>query len=306
MRTRDLFLGPEKPHAPWRLLLFLVFTVVVFWLLVEITRLLGTDEVRGLWAYAVGGALLSAAALAASTVMMRRVEARPLSALGLALGSEAGTAWLRGMLIGGGFIGLLVLVQTLLGWLSTEPDPGGVGDWLVYMGQLAVVFFVAAAAEELIFRGYPFQVLVEWLGPAFAIALSSAVFAGVHVFNPQVDLVALLNIGLAGVVLGGVYLRTRSLWTAIGLHWAWNWMMAAVFDLPVSGIAEFDVPGYDSVQNGPELLTGGAFGPEGGLLATLLVVPLIVWIYRTGWLRPSPRLAALRPLMETDRQRSSR
>ncbi len=279
--------------------------MVVFWLLVEVTRLLLPGEIRGLWTYAVGGLLLSAAALAASTVMMRRVEARPLSALGLALGSEAAPDYLRGVLIGGGFIGLLVLVQTLLGWLRTEPDVGGVGDWLIYLGQLAVVFFVAAAAEELIFRGYPFQVLVEWLGPAFAVALSSAVFAGVHAFNPQVDGVALLNIGLAGVVLGGVYLRTRSLWTAIGLHWAWNWMMAAVFDLPVSGIAEFDVPGYDSVQTGPELLTGGAFGPEGGLLATLLVLPLIVWVYRTGWLRESPRLAALRPLMETDRRRGA-
>ncbi len=279
--------------------------MVAFWLLVEITRLLVSGVIRGLWTYAVGGGLLSAAALAASTVMMRRVEARPLSALGLALGSEAGTECLRGVLIGGGFIGLLVLVQTLLGWLSTTPDVGGVGDWLVYLGQLAVVFFVAAAAEELVFRGYPFQVLVEWLGPVLAVALSSAAFAGVHVFNPQVGALALLNIALAGVVLGGVYLRTRSLWTAIGLHWAWNWVMAAVFDLPVSGIAEFDVPGYDAVQNGPDLLTGGAFGPEGGLLATLLVLPLIVWIFRTGWLRESPRLAALRPLMETDRQRTN-
>ncbi len=302
MRTRDLFLGPEKPHAPWRLLLFLVCTVVVFWLLVELAGLVLTFEVGGLWAYAVGGALLTAAALAASTVMMRRVEARPLSALGLGLRAEAGLECMRGAVIGGGFIGLLVLVQTLLGWLSTEPDTGGVVDWLLYLGQLGLVLAVAAAAEELIFRGYPFQVLVEWLGPAAAVVLSSAVFAGVHAFNPQVGAIPLLNIGLAGVVLAGVYLRTRSLWTVIGLHWAWNWVMAAVFDLPVSGIADFDVPGYDSVQNGPDLLTGGAFGPEGGLLATLLVLPLIVWVFRTDWLKTSPRLAALRPLMETDRQ----
>ncbi len=159
------------------------------------------------------------------------------------------------------------------------------------------MLMAAAAAEELLFRGYPFQVLVEGAGPVLAVAISSVLFAGIHAFNPAVEALAMINIFLAGVVLAVAYLRSRSLWVAIGLHWAWNWVMAAIFDLPVSGLW-FDVPGYDTLQRGPDLLTGGAFGLEGGLLTTVFSLPLILWVLRTGWLRESARMAARRPLVD--------
>jgi membrane protease YdiL (CAAX protease family) len=98
--------------------------------------------------------------------------------------------------------------------------------------------------------------------------------------------------------MAAAYLRTRSLWVAIGLHWAWNWVMAGLFDLPVSGI-EFEVPGYDTLMLGPEAMTGGAFGPEAGLLTTLLSVPLIIWLFRTPWLSESQRMVELRPLIDS-------
>ncbi len=127
--------------------------------------------------------------------------------------------------------------------------------------------------------------------------LTSGLFALIHLNNPAVDTVALVNIALAGVLFAGAYLRTRSLWVAIGMHWAWNFVMAAFFDLPVSGII-FDVPGYDTLARGPDLFTGGDFGPEGGLLTTILVLPLVVWVFRTSWLSQSPRMVELKPLVD--------
>jgi len=136
------------------------------------------------------------------------------------------------------------------------------------------------------------------MGAPLAVVISSVAFGALHIFNPEVGYISLVNITLAGVLMAAAYLRTRSLWTAIGLHWAWNWLMTAGFDLPVSGF-DFNVPGYDAVLLGPKLVTGGAFGPEGSVLTTLLSVPLIVWLLRTRRLAESQRMKALRPLIDT-------
>ncbi|MGD2152956.1 MAG: CPBP family intramembrane metalloprotease, partial [Gemmatimonadales bacterium] len=160
------------------------------------------------------------------------------------------------------------------------------------------VLVVAAAAEELLLRGYAFQALVEGAGVIVAVILTSGLFALIHLNNPEVGWVALLNIGLAGVLFAAAYLRTRSLWVPIGMHWGWNFVMVAFFDLPVSGIV-LDMPGYDTVVRGPDLLTGAAFGPEGGLVTTLLVLPLILWVARTKWLSQSKQMVELKPLVDT-------
>jgi membrane protease YdiL (CAAX protease family) len=298
VRARDLFFGPEKLRALWRVLLFLVLAVAAFWVLQGLASLVLPDGISEFWQVAASSALLIAATLVASLAMMRWVERRPFAALGLPLGREAARDLLVGAAMGSGFIALLVVLQTVVGWLRPAPDTGTLVGWFESVVGLALLLAIAAAAEEFLFRGYPFQVLVEGAGVTLAVIISSALFAGVHVFNPEVGSVALLNIALAGVLMAAVYLRTRSLWVVIALHWGWNWVMAAVFDLPVSGIG-FDVPGYDTRQLGPDLLTGGDFGPEGGLLTTLFAVPLIVWVFRTRWLKESPRIAALAPLVDS-------
>ncbi|UCF18953.1 MAG: CPBP family intramembrane metalloprotease [Gemmatimonadota bacterium] len=294
---RDLIFGREKLRALWRLLIFLALAIATFAVLSIAAGPLLPEGVDGYWSLALPSALMVAAMLFASAVMMRLVERRPLAALGFPGGSQPAADLARGMAIGGGFMALLVTLLTVVGWLRPAPDAGTFAGWLEHVAGLGLMLALAAAAEELLFRGYAFQVLVEGSGPLIAVVLSSALFAGVHVFNPEVSAIALVNIGLAGVLMAGAYLRTRSLWVAIGLHWAWNWVMAAAFDLPVSGI-DFDVPGYDTLELGPDAMTGGAFGPEAGLLTTALSLPLIVWVLRTPWLRESARMAELKPLVD--------
>ncbi len=298
MDARAVFVGREKLRAVWRIALFLLLAVGaasgLAWFAGRLVPI-RTDRVDGLL-------LLSAAEtvglLLASAVMMRYVERRPLAALGLPLGRDAARGLAVGFAIGAGFMVTVVAAQAAMGWLRLAPDAATAGAWLKNASGLTAMLLVAAAAEELLARGYAFQVAVEGMGPAPAVTLFAALFAWGHASNPGIGRVALVNIGLAGVLLAGVYLRTRSLWPAIGLHWAWNWVMAVVFDLPVSGIT-FDVPGYDLVAVGPDRLTGGAFGPEGGLAMTLFLLPLIVWVYRTSRLSESPRMAELRPLVDS-------
>ncbi|NIR44195.1 MAG: CPBP family intramembrane metalloprotease [Gemmatimonadetes bacterium] len=293
---KPLLYGPTKLRAIWRILIFFALSLIGFIVLyVPAAALAPGGLVTQLALYSLAAAI---AMLVASAMMMNTFEGRPLAAVGLPGGREAWSSWLRGAALGGAFIALLAAIQLLAGWLSPVADPGTFFGWLGSVTGLALLLAVAAFVEELWFRGYAFQVLVEGAGPLVAVAVSSVAFAALHLSNPAIGPLPLLNLALAGVLLAVAYLRTRSLWFATGLHWGWNWCQAAIFDLPVSGI-EFDVPLYDAALSGPVSLTGGAFGPEGGLLTAVLAVPFIAWLARTRHLSESAAMKALDPLVDS-------
>jgi len=133
-----------------------------------------------------------------------------------------------------------------------------------------------AMAEELIFRGYPFQRLVEGLGNVGAIIVLSALFGAVHLHNPHVadnrtvEVFAFCNTLLIGIVFAIAYLRTRALWFPWGLHFAWNITMGLIFGIPVSGLTDFSVLVKARV-GGPAWFLGGAYGFEGGMLGTIVI-----------------------------------
>lgn len=132
-----------------------------------------------------------------------------------------------------------------------------------------------AAGEEILFRGYLFQRVVEIIGPIAATLIASALFAIAHSGNPNVTFVAIVIIFLGGIFFSLAYLRTGSLWLPIGAHIAWNVLLAKVLGLPVSG-KEFGDSLLRTSIAGPEFLTGGSFGPEGGLLGAAALA-LGVW-----------------------------
>jgi hypothetical protein len=174
-----------------------------------------------------------------------------------------------------------------------------VGRLLTGLGRAAgltgfVVF--AAAFEELLFRGYPFQLLWSRFGLPVALVSSSGLFAFAHLWNPEITPLAFVNLALAGLLLALVVVRTHSLWPAIGVHTGWNWMLAIPLDQPVSGFV-FGMPGYDVVETGPDLLTGGAFGPEGGLVVTAVTAGAIAWTARTPRLRATTAIESVDPIV---------
>jgi len=134
----------------------------------------------------------------------------------------------------------------------------------------AVLFILAtgAMAEEIAFRGYPFQRLIDATGAAAAIGLSSALFGAVHLRNPHASIFSLINTIAIGIVMAVAYLRTRALWLPWGLHFGWNLTLGLVFGLPVSGITQFAVV-VRGAATGPGWLTGGQYGIEGGAAGTL-------------------------------------
>lgn len=171
-------------------------------------------------------------------------------------------------LVGGALpAGLALALGALVGGAEWMPDGGTFGDWLGAVGVTSLVLAPAAFAEELMFRGVPLVLLAAVIGRWPAAVLLSAAFALAHLGNPGIGGLALLNIGLAGILLSAAFWAPGGLWTAFGVHLGWNATLAAL-DAPVSGLP-FRIPFLDYDPGGPPWLTGGRFGPEGGLTATL-------------------------------------
>ena len=126
----------------------------------------------------------------------------------------------------------------------------------------------AALTEELLLRGYPFTVLRARWGVPAAMAVTATIFGLLHLSNPGARPMAIANVMAAGVFLAGVRVVTRSLAAAWAAHFAWNWTLSGGFHAAVSGLP-FGTPGYQLVDTGPDWLSGGAWGPEGGVLAAV-------------------------------------
>lgn len=139
--------------------------------------------------------------------------------------------------------------------------------------------------EETLFRGIFFRLMERLVGSWIALALSGALFGAAHLANPNATLFAGIAIALeAGIMLAALYMLTRRLWAAIGLHAAWNFAQGALYGIPVSGFQQVGL--LRPSVSGSTLLTGGAFGAEASLTAvivdTLFGVALLVIAYRRG------------------------
>jgi hypothetical protein len=203
---------------------------------------------------------------------------------------------------------LVFAVELALGWVVVTGTLAPRGSFLSGFLAVCVLFIVVGVQEELLARGYLLtnvcEGLVGWLGTtgatAVAVLLSSVVFGALHLGNPNATVVSGLSISLAGVMLAVGYVLTDDLAIPIGLHVTWNLFQGAVYGFPVSGLG-LDVAVVAVSQRGPELWTGGAFGPEAGLLGvaaillgTLAIVGYVRLRYRSLSVHPSLSVPDLR------------
>lgn len=231
-------------------------------------------------------ALAAAGAVAAVVVywaVMRYVARRSTPEIAAA---RAVRHALLGIGLGVVFIGgsmLMVLTE-----FSFTRASGGV---MATVASIAAVQLGAAVTEELLFRGLLLQGLERWCGSGVALAITAVLFGVIHMFNPGATLWTGFAIAVeAGVLLGATFLWLRSIWAAVGLHFAWN-TTVGLLGVPVSGHAS---PGLLIAEpTGPDLLTGGRFGIEGSivpvLVSLLLAVPMLVAAHRRGNLVPVRR-----------------
>lgn len=197
--------------------------------------------------------------------------------------------YLRGFLFGILLFAAAIALGALTGvqvstLISTSPDPGSLllgfaGVFIILIGWL-----VQGGAEEVLTRGFLLPVFGLRYGVPAAILVSSVLFSSLHLFNEHLSAIALLNLALFGVFACLYALREGGLWGICALHSSWNWVQGNIFGLPVSGTTSGS--SLLTLQlTGPDWWAGGAFGAEGGLAVTLvLLLACIILLLR----RPSP------------------
>ena len=305
MDLRQIFINSAgRLRSGWRVLIFILIYSALLFLLSTVVRVgyaVGSQIAPG---HSLGSfvedfifrLILLAAALLAGYVCNRWLEGLPWRALGLTLHANWGRDFMVGSLIGVASLALATAIAAAAGGLYFNASPRAM-LWRVIQTLLlsALLFIFAALAEEALFRGYPLQTLTRARLAWLAVLLTSVPFAAVHLQNPNVVKgFTFINTSLAGVWLAVAYLRTRSLWLPLGVHWAWNWALGSLFGLPVSGITTIAPnPLLHGTDLGPAWLTGGSYGIEGGLACTIALAISTLFIWRTRLISATDDMNAL-------------
>ncbi|MFD1603354.1 CPBP family intramembrane glutamic endopeptidase [Flavobacterium artemisiae] len=132
-----------------------------------------------------------------------------------------------------------------------------------------IIMFTVAIIEEILVRGIILRIMEEKLGTYISLSFSSILFGVLHLANPHTTLISSLCITAAGFLMGAAFIYSRNLWFPIALHFAWNFTQSGIYGAITSGNEQTGSLVNANIQ-GPEIMTGGEFGPEGSIQATLL------------------------------------
>jgi hypothetical protein len=209
-------------------------------------------------------------------IMLRGVDKLPWREVGLDRAAASPPVLIKGAALGGLTIGAASLL--LLSTHMLRIDPSAPGSWWGEAGRSTMILLPAGFFEELFIRGYVFAILRRAAGWKTALIVTSIVFGLLHMANPGADSESILAVIVAGFFLGAILLVTRSLYAAGAAHFAWNWVMSGALHVAVSGVPSRD-PDYRVVDSGPDWLTGGPWGPEGGVAAVAAMFVVLFYLY---------------------------
>jgi uncharacterized protein len=266
-------LSPEAIRVIVRVVLFVAIT----WLgMAGFPRLIRTLQGAAAPILVVATMTSFGAGVLGNAVLARMYEDGKLSSVGLSWSNKSSRELLLGIFGGAGaavLILLLALVSRMASFQSI-PDPGASIGGVVFA---VVLLFLGAFGEELMFHGYAFQLLTKTAGDYAALLPVGVLFGFAHLGNENVTFLAILNTIAWGILLGYGYLRTRALWLSIGLHFGWN-AAQPLIGVNLSGFT-IGMTGYELRWKAGTFWSGGAYGLEGGIFTTLVVIVLFILIH---------------------------
>jgi uncharacterized protein len=294
-----LFMGPQGLRPGWRFLLFAVIAIMFASALFFCTAFL--SRVGGKYLLEVARSFVLFLAAAGAMWIMGFVEGRPVWSYGFQAPNRV-----RNLLagLGTGIVGLSLLMGVLVAAGAYKPGPPVLqGSEIVRWGLFWAVLFVGVAlSEESITRSYPLFSLSQGIGFWPAAILLSLLFGAGHLGNSGEEWIGIANAMLAGLVFAYSVKWTGSLWWAIGLHLTWDWGESYFFGVADSGsMAHHHFLSFQPL--GPGWLSGGGVGPEGSVLATVILLLLAVAVRVTTprWQNPAlGRLRSVAPALIVD------
>ena len=270
MTAKNIFLKHNRLRSGWRILLFLsvafpplYFLTYLFW-----------EEL--LLRYLILFWLL----LLISFTFAKYLDKRPVATIGFYFRRRSWLEYFQGVMIGIVLVSILFFLEMISGFIdaSFKPITFSLLKQVLIISLFTTLF--QSAFEELFFRGYIFQNLIEATNTFLAVMIVSMVFGAGHMLTPNAKWIVAINLSVFGVMHAVAYLKTKSLYLASGLHFSWNFFMRNVYSLPVSGTeASFSL--LEVHETGPACITGDDYGPEAGIPALLLMVicSFIIWYW---------------------------
>lgn len=264
----------QAPPAIVRFALAVVLALIVSTVVPRLTfGLFGNHVVVADAVYRWVGCGILVAGFLFFTRVLDQVDGDAWGYIGLPRASTAVWQILAGIGFGALLITIAVIAIRILGG-GRDVHVDLTARAAVQLVEVALLLLGGAMLEELMFRGYPFQRLLESIGVPGAIVVLSVFFGAVHLGNPNSGGFwswGFFNTLGVGILFAVAYLRTRTLWFPFGLHFGWNFFLGVVYGLPVSGIKDFSVV-VRAIAHGPRLLTGGAYGIEASLTGSAVIL----------------------------------
>ncbi|WP_242310561.1 type II CAAX endopeptidase family protein [Bacillus cereus group sp. BfR-BA-01524] len=208
---------------------------------------------------------------------VRFIEKRPFESIGF-WKENSTIKYFKGAFTGFIFISIPVVLLVLMGNVHLQMQQITLAGILVIMGSL-VTFLIQGAAEEVVIRGWLLPILSIrsrlWIG----VLVTSFLFGFIHLLNPNITILSILNIVIVGVFAAFYVLKNNNLWGICAWHSIWNWAQYNIYGFTVSGMPIYSTPIFKPVTNGSEVLHGGPFGIEGSIVTTMmfLIVSLVLW-----------------------------
>ena len=298
----------NETHGKIRAFGYVVIAGIYFYLAQSISLHAANGLSTGVWVPLVERGVLLFLLVVGYAAMARifNRQREPIRGMGLVFRPGWQREFGLGAALGWGMLVASILPLVLSGGLIITfwAVPRQFGILLIDLLILAV----ASLAEEVAFRGYPFQRLIDAIGPTLATLIFSLVFAALHMFNPAANRASFMVTVFSSWLLSVAYLRTKALWVCWGWHFAWNASMCLLFGLPVSGITQFS-PIIQSDTVGPVWMTGSDYGPEGSVVtAVVILIGIFIVIRATrglAYLHAQPVIVAAGIPIDLDAMSSS-
>jgi membrane protease YdiL (CAAX protease family) len=249
----------------------LLFEILSFFLIPELTEF--SPKFRTFPIRIIGHLFQLAATLSSIWIFTKFIDKVPFISIGFHLKNRFKDIVL------GVFLGFVIMAIAYISLLSLNEI--AFDSYVIQLKSilLSIIFFISVSVlEETLCRGYILGELLKTSNKYVALVISSAIFTALHSFNPNMGIIPVLNLFLAGILLGITYSYTKNLWFPIALHFSWNFFQGSIFGFEVSGQKLYSI--IQQTRTEDNFINGGSFGFEGSLLATFLMIVTIFGIWK--------------------------